>query len=123
MRRLPQLALALLAGLLPPAAWTGSADTVTAAVDLAAYDQVRTHLAGGELVIFTAPGCGYCSRAMRWLNERDLPYAECDVQSSRDCADRFAAIAGRGVPTFLLQGRTLAGFSPQALERLVLTAR
>lgn len=92
-------------------------------VDPSTYDAVRAHLGNGELTIYTAAGCRYCAQARRWLRERELPFAECDVQRSPACAEQFAAHGGRGVPYFVLQGRELAGFSPGALENLVQTLR
>lgn len=120
LRLLPaSLLAACVLAVLPAAA--GTADTAPA--DPGAYDAVRASLGQGELTVYTAPGCGYCARARRWLRERELPFAECDVQRTPACADALAAHGGRGVPHFVLQGQELSGFSPSGLERLVQAAR
>ncbi|TAK87395.1 MAG: glutaredoxin family protein [Aquabacterium sp.] len=99
------------------------ANAGSGSVDPSAYDTVRAQLGSNELTVYTAPGCRYCAQARRWLRERELPFAECDVQRSPACAEQFAAHGGRGVPYFVLQGREMAGFSPGALESLVQTLR
>ncbi|AKS41413.1 glutaredoxin family protein [Wenzhouxiangella marina] len=75
-----------------------------------------------EVVMFTAPWCGYCDRARAHLNERGIDFLEIDVEGSASANQQWRDAGGRGVPLTFIGEQRFAGYSreayDQALDRL-----
>lgn len=95
--------------LLGAAAWLHSSSQVSAA------DFSSEH----EIVIFTAPWCGFCDRARAHLVERGVDFLEIDIESSADANAQWRGAGGRGVPLAFFENRRIAGYSPEVYTRLV----
>lgn len=65
----------------------------------------------GDIVMFTTTDCPYCAQARDWLQRHRVAHAECPTDTRADCAERFAALGGRGVPTLQVRGQVQMGFS------------
>ncbi|TAK79148.1 MAG: glutaredoxin family protein [Aquabacterium sp.] len=65
----------------------------------------------GDIVMFTTTDCPYCAQARDWLRRHRVAHAECPTDTRADCAERFAALGGRGVPTLQVRGQVQMGFS------------
>jgi glutaredoxin 3 len=60
--------------------------------------------------IYTIPGCGYCYRAKRLLESKDVAYVEHDVTRDRDAIRRMhAATTGRTFPQIFIDGTSVGG--------------
>lgn len=66
---------------------------------------------GGDIVMFTTTDCPYCAQARAWLKQHGVAHAECPTDTQAGCAERFAALGGRGVPTMQVRGKVQMGFS------------
>ena len=86
-------------------------------VETAPIDPGLANLAAGELLLFSAPWCGHCQTAKRYLREHGIAYTELDVEASADARRRFERPGGRGLPLFVHGQRRLTGFSPESFER------
>ena len=56
------------------------------------------HLRGGKTascVVYTTPGCAFCTRAKTFLNARDVAYEEYDVSVDRSKLEEMLSRAGR----------------------------
>lgn len=51
-----------------------------------------------DVVIYTQPGCGYCDRAKRWLDEHGFSYVECDIRFDSGRAAEFRRFGATGTP-------------------------
>jgi glutaredoxin len=71
---------------------------------------------GARVVMFSAPGCGYCVKARDYLNQKGVVFEELDVNASEDARRRFQSLGGRGVPLILIGERQISGFDPQAIQ-------
>jgi glutaredoxin len=71
---------------------------------------------GPRVVMFSAPGCGYCVKARDYLNQKGVVFEELDVNASEDARRRFQSLGGRGVPLILIGDRQISGFDPQAIQ-------
>jgi glutaredoxin 3 len=64
-----------------------------------------------DVVIYTAPGCGWCGRARALLDRHGVTYEE--VRGSMDRAGRVALEAATGARTFpqvLVDGHPIGGY-------------
>ncbi|MGD8542369.1 MAG: glutaredoxin domain-containing protein [Desulfobacteraceae bacterium] len=71
---------------------------------------------GARVVMFSAPGCGYCVKAREYFNQNGVAFEELDVSASEDARRRFQDLGGRGVPLILIGDRQISGFDPQAIQ-------
>ncbi len=71
---------------------------------------------GARVVMFSAPGCGYCVKAKDYFNQKGVAFEEHDVNTSEDARRRFQSLGGRGVPLILIGERQINGFDPQAIQ-------
>jgi glutaredoxin len=76
-----------------------------------------------RIVMYSAPWCYVCDRARDFLVADVVELVELDVESS-PAAGRALASKNpmQTLPTFVIQGETLVGFSPYALEHAVRAA-
>jgi mycoredoxin len=70
----------------------------------------------GEVVLLTAPGCGYCVRMRSYLHAGGVPYRELDVERDPEGRRRFEASGAVGVPVLLVGDAVVEGYDPQAIR-------
>jgi glutaredoxin-like YruB-family protein len=75
--------------------------------------------ASKKVVMYTTSHCPACKAAKQYLAQKGVPYDEVDVETSRDGAQAFQKLGGRGVPLILVGDKKMEGFSPQALDALL----
>lgn len=63
-----------------------------------------------QITIYTRPWCGSVLRVKRWLDQRDIPYAEVDISRDPEAARLVEELNGghRSVPTILFDGLHVA---------------
>jgi glutaredoxin 3 len=67
------------------------------------------------VLIYSGPGCPYCTRAKRLLQERRVPFEEIDVVA--DPEQRAAMIRASGrrtIPQIFIDGEPIGGFEELA---------
>lgn len=72
-----------------------------------------------EVVIFTAPWCGYCNKARAHLNEREVNFLEIDIESSANASQQWRDAGGRGVPLAFFQAQRISGYSRSVYAQLI----
>lgn len=87
--------------------------------------------AGGgahEIVLFSAPGCGYCRQARAFFDSRRVPYSEFDLERDAGARDRLASLARKagvpperlqGVPIIFIDGKPMVGFDRARVANLL----
>lgn len=77
---------------------------------------------GHDVVIFTAPWCGFCDKARAYLDRRGVDFREIDIEGSSRARRQFNEVGGRGIPLTFIGDERIAGFSAgmygEALEDL-----
>ncbi len=65
-----------------------------------------------NVVIYTKDPCPYCVRAIRFLNDRNIPYEEIDLTDQQDEIDRIKNETGwRTVPIILINNKLVGGYT------------
>ena len=67
--------------------------------------------------IYTTKSCGYCKLLRRYLNARNIPYADYDIDANADARRAFHAAGAQGVPLVVIGAQRIQGFNPVAIER------
>ena len=66
--------------------------------------------------LFIKPYCGWCQKAMRWLDQHGVPYEPVDVISDEAAFDEMIRLSGQELaPVIDVDGRILADFGPEQL--------
>ena len=68
--------------------------------------------------LFIKPYCGWCHKAMRWLDDRDIEYEKIDVIADEAAFDEMIRISGQELaPVIDVDGKVLADFGPEELAK------
>ena len=66
--------------------------------------------------LFIKPYCGWCHRAIRWLDEHGINYEKIDVIADETAFDEMIRISGQDLaPVLDVDGQVLADFGPEQL--------
>jgi glutaredoxin len=68
--------------------------------------------------LFVKPYCGWCHKAERWLDQREIVYETVDVISDEAAYDEMINLSGQELaPVIDVDGEILADFGPDQLAR------
>ncbi len=69
-----------------------------------------------QVRLFIKPYCGWCHKAMRWLDERGFVYEPIDVVADEAAFDEMIRLSNQELaPVIDIDGRILADFGPEQL--------
>ena len=68
--------------------------------------------------LFIKPYCGWCHKATRWLDERDVEYETVDVMDDEAAFEEMIRLSGQELaPVIEVDGEVLADFGPEDLAQ------
>ena len=71
-----------------------------------------------KIRLFIKPYCGWCDKAMRWLDERGVKYETLDVIADTEAYDEMVKLSGQSLaPVIDVDGEILADFGPEELAK------
>lgn len=74
------------------------------------------HVKPKQIRLFIKPYCGWCQKAMRWLDEHDVEYEKIDVIADESAFDEMIRLSGQELaPVIEADGEVLADFGPDQL--------
>ena len=66
--------------------------------------------------LFIKPYCGWCHKAMRWLDEHGVDYETINVIADEAAYDEMIRLSGQDLaPVLAVEGEVLADFGPDQL--------
>jgi glutaredoxin len=66
--------------------------------------------------LFIKPYCGWCDKAIRWLDDHDIEYDTIDVIADDAAFDEMIRLSGQELaPVLEVNGQVLADFGPEQL--------
>ena len=67
--------------------------------------------------LFIKPYCGWCHKAIRWLDDRGIDFEQVDVMADETAYDEMIRLSGQELaPVIDVDGQILADFGPDQLE-------
>jgi glutaredoxin len=67
--------------------------------------------------LFIKPFCGWCYKAMHWLDDHEVDYQTVDVIADEAAFDEMIRLSGQDLaPVIEVDGEILADFGPDQLE-------
>jgi glutaredoxin 3 len=69
-----------------------------------------------KIRLFIKPYCGWCDKAMRWLDDHDIAYEKIDVIADDAAFAEMIRLSGQELaPVLDVDGKVLADFGPEEL--------
>ena len=66
-----------------------------------------------DITVYSAPWCGTCREAKRFLDKHNIPYSEIDIESVPGAAYAVEANVGkRAIPQFVIDGKWVQPYKP-----------
>jgi glutaredoxin 3 len=66
--------------------------------------------------LFIKPYCGWCDKAVRWLDDHDVQYDTIDVFADDAAYEEMIRLSGQDkAPVLEVNGQVLADFGPEEL--------
>ncbi len=66
-----------------------------------------------KLTVYSAPWCGDCRIAKRWLAQHNIPYNEINIEEVPGAAEEVILRTGkRAIPQFVLNGEWIQPYVP-----------
>lgn len=66
--------------------------------------------------LFIKPYCGWCHKAIRWLDDQDIQYEKLDVIADEAAFAEMVRLSGQELaPVLEVNGQVLADFGPEEL--------
>jgi glutaredoxin 3 len=76
--------------------------------------------AGPEVVIYTAPWCGWCRKALAYLDQKGVPYENRDIEANPANKSELLQRSGRtSIPFLVIGGESVRGFDQARIEELL----
>ena len=71
-----------------------------------------------KIRLFIKPYCGWCHKAMRWLDDHDIAYEKLNAIADDAAFAEMVKISGQELaPVLDVDGKILADFGPEELEK------
>ena len=66
-----------------------------------------------DLIVYSAPWCGDCREAKRWLGKHNIAYQEINIEEAPDAAREIVQRTGkRAIPQFVVDGEWIQPYVP-----------
>jgi|HubBroStandDraft_2_1064218.scaffolds.fasta_scaffold752131_1 glutaredoxin 3 len=76
----------------------------------------QTDISTRKIRLFIKPYCGWCDKATRWLDDREVQYETIDVMADEAAFEEMIRISGQEMaPVLEVDGKVLADFGPEEL--------
>jgi glutaredoxin len=70
----------------------------------------------GTVELYVTEWCGYCKKALRYMESNKIPYVAYDIEKDSSAKQRYKELQGRGVPLIIIGSQRMSGFSAESFE-------
>jgi glutaredoxin len=72
--------------------------------------------ADGKVVLYTTAWCSNCKRAISYMQQKNIPFVERNIETSSDFRAEYSRLGGKGIPFFVFGSQTMADFTEGAFN-------
>jgi len=74
--------------------------------------------AHADILMYVTPYCPACNKARKWFDQQGIAYTPLDINQCEENRRAYSAANPRGgVPTIVINGKVLVGFSPSSIRK------
>jgi mycoredoxin len=67
-----------------------------------------------QLIVYSAPWCGDCREAKRFLDKHQIAYTEVNIETTPGAAEEVVTQTGkRAIPQFVIDGKWVQPYTPR----------
>jgi glutaredoxin len=70
-----------------------------------------------RVILFTAPGCVWCTKAEQFLKKNGIRYRKIDISKDQKAAKDCERHGCRGIPVVLIGSRWICGFNEPVIKK------
>lgn len=82
------------------------------------YQSDKTVNKSPNVKMYSTSWCGYCKKARKYFNEKNINFVEYDIEKDKAAKKRFKELGGQGVPLILVGKNKMSGFSSQRFDKI-----
>ncbi|MBX9632803.1 MAG: glutaredoxin family protein [Burkholderiales bacterium] len=75
--------------------------------------------AGEKVTLYTATWCGYCKKARAYLESRNIPFDDVDVETTDRGRREYREMGGNGVPVIFVGSQRMDGYDQGSLQAML----
>ncbi len=79
-------------------------------------EQVAALARPGDIRMLSSTTCAFCTAARLWMQQHDVSFSECFIETDTACAAQFEAARAPGTPVLLVRGQAQVGFDAQRVR-------
>jgi glutaredoxin len=79
-------------------------------------EQVAALARPGDIRMLSSTTCAFCTAARLWMQQHDVRFSECFIETDTACAAQFEAARAPGTPVLLVRGQAQVGFDAQRVR-------
>ena len=72
-----------------------------------------------KIILFTGPGCTWCTVAKKYFKENGLKFKEIDISKDSSAAQDCQRHGCKGIPVVLIGSRWICGFDQKKIEKIL----
>lgn len=74
-----------------------------------------------KVVLFSSPGCTWCSVAKKYFKEQGITFKEIDISKDSKASQDCQRHGCKGVPVILVGSRWICGFDQKKIEKVLVS--
>jgi len=82
------------------------------------YQREKTLNKSTRVKMYSTSWCGYCKKARKYFNEKNINFVEYDIEKDKAANKRFKELGGKGIPLILVGKNKMSGFSSQRFDKI-----
>ena len=80
------------------------------------YQSEKKQNTSTKVKMYSTNWCGYCKKARKYFNEKNINFVEYDIEKDSAANKRFKELGGKGVPLILVGKKKMSGFNSQRFD-------
>lgn len=69
-----------------------------------------------RVALYGTSTCAFCAKARAYLKERQITFADFDIETSEKARSEFKQLGGQGVPLLLIGDRRIEGYNSPVID-------
>lgn len=82
------------------------------------YEKPKRRSIRKKVVMYATSWCGYCAKARKYFEEKNISFVEYDVEKNPAKEKEFKRLGGTGFPLIVIGKKKMMGFSAERFDKI-----